>query len=400
MNSRYLDFNQLIAPLKITNFFNEYWEKQPYILSRDKPDYYSGLLSVKDIDFLVSSLSKPEDGWFSLIGSNSINSLESYLNEEQLLNMSEVYSAYEQGKTILLTRLHTRWQPIGELCRKSESDLDSYGLFLSARIGANLYLTPKNAQGFPAHYDNHDVLILQIEGTKHWRIYDPLVQFPTESKKAFAPRDSLGEPLHEIYVKPGDLLYIPRGYYHEALTLESHSLHLTLSIYSYTWSHLISSLVASDFRFRKSLPIGFLRDETIVSSSVEKFKEMINLLKDTDKNLQETTARFTEKFISKLDLIPEAGFDQLNHLVEIDLNTILRKRNNTIYHILKKNDFVQLQLPGVKLSGAACLEPVFRFLIDSDKFSTKSLPDILSDDEKITLVRQLVAKGFLKSIRS
>jgi acyl-CoA dehydrogenase len=36
-------------------------------------------------------------------------------------------------------------------------------------------------------------------------------------------------------MKPGDVLYMPRGFYHEAATLAGHSLHLTIGLYPATW---------------------------------------------------------------------------------------------------------------------------------------------------------------------
>jgi lysine-specific demethylase/histidyl-hydroxylase NO66 len=80
-------------------------------------------------------------------------------------------------------------------------------------VGANLYLTPPDSQGFAPHYDDIEAFILQLEGKKHWRIYLP----PTECKLArFSSRDfkegedNLGTPVMEVVLEPGDILYFPR----------------------------------------------------------------------------------------------------------------------------------------------------------------------------------------------
>lgn len=35
------------------------------------------------------------------------------------------------------------------------------------------YLTPPGTQGFAPHYDDIEAFILQLEGKKYWRLYNP-----------------------------------------------------------------------------------------------------------------------------------------------------------------------------------------------------------------------------------
>jgi bifunctional lysine-specific demethylase and histidyl-hydroxylase NO66 len=86
-------------------------------------------------------------------------------------------------------------------------------------------------QGFAPHFDDVDVYILQVEGAKRWRVYAPL---PGHALPRYSSRDfedaEIGEPLLDTVLRPGDLLYLPRGTIHQAAALEDdHSLHLTVS---------------------------------------------------------------------------------------------------------------------------------------------------------------------------
>ena len=45
--------------------------------------------------------------------------------------------------------------------------------FMGSFVGTNMYLTPPGTQGFAPHYDDVEVFILQLEGKKHWRVYEP-----------------------------------------------------------------------------------------------------------------------------------------------------------------------------------------------------------------------------------
>lgn len=135
-------------------------------------------------------------------------------------------------------------------------------------VGSNVYLTPPNSQGFAPHYDDIEAFVLQLEGAKHWRIYAPRTpqeHLPRVSSGNFS-QDEIGEPVLDVKMLPGDLLYFPRGFIHQAETVEGkHSLHITVSMYQKTsYADLLEALVPvalqkainSDVRFREGLPLN------------------------------------------------------------------------------------------------------------------------------------------------
>lgn len=83
---------------------------------------------------------------------------------------------------------------------------------------------------------------MQIEGSKRWRLHGPvnkqneLDRFPSRD---FA-QGELGAPILDVVLEPGtngalilwppgDLLCLPRGMIHQAISCDSHSLHITVS---------------------------------------------------------------------------------------------------------------------------------------------------------------------------
>eukprot|EP00850_Spirogloea_muscicola_P019778 SM000199S05405 [mRNA] locus=s199:33566:36667:- [translate_table: standard] len=88
------------------------------------------------------------------------------------------------------------------------------------------------AQGFSPHYDDIEAFILQIEGKKRWQCYAPRNKeqiLPRTSSPDFT-QEEIGEPILTVTLEPGDLLYMPRGTIHQAISSDSsHSLHLTIS---------------------------------------------------------------------------------------------------------------------------------------------------------------------------
>lgn len=57
-------------------------------------------------------------------------------------------------------------------------------------------------------------------------------------------RDSLPEPVLEVTLKVGDVLFIPRGHIHEAVALSDGSSHVTVSTYQqWTWMQMATSVM-------------------------------------------------------------------------------------------------------------------------------------------------------------
>jgi bifunctional lysine-specific demethylase and histidyl-hydroxylase MINA len=106
---------------------------------------------------------------------------------------------------------------------------------LRGKVQGNLYLSSRRRQGFGAHFDTHDVYAVHVEGTKTWHIYEGRAQDPI----AHPMFKTLGREHHEkakgaklmdVHMEPGDLLYLPRGQYHDALADEGGTVHIAFGI--------------------------------------------------------------------------------------------------------------------------------------------------------------------------
>ena len=122
----------------------------------------------------------------------------------------------------------------------------------------NLYLSAPGQSGYKLHCDTHDFFILQLAGQKQWKIFPPTTDSPLFYQKEHdlepPPRDSI---ILECTLQQGDVLYVPRGFWHDALALREHSLHLTLAIFTRTGVDFLQWLVdelRDDVLFRRNLP--------------------------------------------------------------------------------------------------------------------------------------------------
>jgi ribosomal protein L16 Arg81 hydroxylase len=132
----------------------------------------------------------------------------------------------------------------------------------AAACGANVYCSFKEVQAFGTHFDLHDVFALQSEGEKLWRVYESRADNPTaplpsgeEGEKWLV--DTRGKVLVEVPMRPGDILYLPRGQYHDAITGAGASLHVTYWLKPATGLSLfklLESALESESEFRAYLP--------------------------------------------------------------------------------------------------------------------------------------------------
>jgi ribosomal protein L16 Arg81 hydroxylase len=394
MNNQIFDLKSLISPLQMDVFLSEYWEQHPLIISRKRSDYYSSLFSIQALESIVSGKCNDVSSIGVFNKSQLYFQLSTDRNSNDDYNINEVYNAYAQGNTISLNNLQFNCQPLSELCRNLE-------LFFNYSANISCYLTPKKSQGVLPHYDTHDVFILQIDGAKLWRIYDSFMSLPLEEHRKPVSPEEIGHPIHEIRLAAGDLLYIPRGYVHEALTSEDSSLHLTVGIHPFKLADLVDIAIALASRqhvsFRKSLPIGFLNDRDIATTLKHQLQELLEFLSDNT-NVEETIEQLAKKFVTQMVPFPDGHFAQLSDLDSIDLETIVKKRDGMFCHIFKEEDAIAIQFPGNVVKGPISIEVALYFIAESGEFSVRSIPGSLSENGKLTLVRRLVREGLLKCV--
>lgn len=177
------------------------------------------------------------------------------------VNDDRVWAHLRAGATLVLQGLHRTWEPILAFTLALAGDLGH-------PVQVNSYVTPAANTGFSAHYDVHDVFVVQVEGTKRWRLTEPVVAAPSrddpwDRHRGEVARAAAGAPYLEVTLEPGDVLYLPRGWIHAATALGELSIHLTFGVHPWTRESLARDLMTAalarcidDPQLRASLPIG------------------------------------------------------------------------------------------------------------------------------------------------
>ena len=255
-----LDFDALVAPIGADAFFSKYWEREHLILHRGQPTFYQSLITVTDLETLISD-SDARYPAIRLAKGGGYFSAESYTRDIRhgdvnfigVPNIKRIAEEYRRGATIALPAMHRTWGPLGLLCDAMQRQLDH-------PAHANGYITPGNAAGFTPHYDVHEVFVLQIAGEKRWSIYSPVIPLPHRSQPCTPEAYTGQSPIAQVDLRAGDLLYLPRGFLHSTTTSDRFSAHVTVGITVYTWADLMKEFLASaiaDPHLRRALPAQF-----------------------------------------------------------------------------------------------------------------------------------------------
>lgn len=248
-----LDF--MIAPLTREEFFARYYEKDFY---RSPPaPQVAELLSIDRIDEVISDSELPPSALTMAQGGSPVPAHE-YTYANGVIDRGAVLDTFRNGATIVMPQLHFADAKLYTFCLALEREF-------GARIQTNIYLTPPGNSGFGAHYDDHDVFVLQVSGRKKWEIYGARDGLPYKGEGFRKHRDDPGALRETFVLEPGECLYVPRGLAHRAETEgDEASLHITVGILVQTWAEFILEAVGEASlripEMRQALPPGLYFD--------------------------------------------------------------------------------------------------------------------------------------------
>jgi lysine-specific demethylase/histidyl-hydroxylase NO66 len=310
---------------------------------------------------------------------------------DDFVDAGRVFAAFADGATVVLQALHRHWVPLSHFCRDLE-------LMLTHPVQVNVYLTPPSSRGLDVHYDTHDVFVLQISGVKHWKVWGRAVDRPLSHQRRKTKYDDPGDAEIDVELKPGDALYIPRGFLHAAETTARESSHMTVGILTYTWMDVVKAAVerASDEVFvREALPAGFAHHpKEAAGETRRKLEEFTTWLKhlEADELLEQVSDRFwssrTPVLTRQLRAVLEAD--------DVDDATTLRRRRGAVARLHVEGDDLILALGDRRLIMPVRLDPVLRFALDRSKLQVAELARWLDEGGRRTLARRLILEGLLE----
>lgn len=311
----------------------------------------------------------------------------------------KVLELFAEGHTVVLQGLHRLWPPLIAFAGSLTTELGH-------PVQVNAYVTPSSSQGFSAHYDVHDVFVLQVAGRKRWRIHEPVLRSPSPDDPwtdhtAQVARRAAETPALDVELRPGDALYLPRGYLHSAVALGEVSAHVTVGVHPVTRTAIVAavldrvreSLTTSAER-RASLPLGVdVSDpaaiETEVRSAVDALTARLSAV-----TAAEVADRLADSLVGSSRPAPIGPLAQATAAAELGAESVLAVRAHLRQVVRTVGDEVLVRAPGRTLRLPGEQAKAVRALLDGERLRVAELPG-LDADTALALARALVTAGLV-----
>jgi ribosomal protein L16 Arg81 hydroxylase len=388
MTCRFLEnltLASMVAPITDAAFRTQYWERKPLVIHRGAPDFYDGLFTLRDFD--AALMRAPS----SVKTAEARTEKNAAYKVETVAGLEGVLGEMREGGTLILDAMHRQNANLGLLCGE-----------LSRQLGhtfqTNLYLTPAHGQGFTAHWDNHDVFILQVMGSKNWNIEKDRRAFPgrEDSMTKDQGRELRGE-LMSFTLEQGDLIYIPRGFVHAAECGDEPSLHITLGLLPIGLDDFlhaaIKAQVIRDERTREALPLGFMQDSA--GSVAKSAARVLRAMGDDPEFLALVYDQYRDELVRRapLDVGGQvAGFFKPVAFTTADL---VGPRRGAIFRMHAGADSVRVNFGTRSIVFPGIFKDAVAFALNNRSYRIGDIPGDLEDEERIALVERLVEEGLV-----
>ena len=380
----------LIHPTGREAFFAEYWERSTLVVHREQPEYFSGLLTLDEVDHVLTTMGRQYPEVILKDASRDLTA-QDYTTDGATLDVARVCQLFGEGSTITLAYLDNVLPKLTRFCRSLESEF-------SCPLQTNIYLTPPAAQGARTHYDTHDVFVMQVAGSKEWTIYNTPLELPLSGQEFDAAAHSIGPPTLQFTLIAGDVAYVPRGALHEARSTNEISLHITAGVLRYTWADLLLEFVAgaslNDAAMRKALPPGFARSEFDRTAARKTFGELLQRIAaygDFDRALD----HFVDEFLVSCPPLLRGQLSQVAGQEHLTLDGTVAVREAVIWRIETEDDSMVIRCANRRIKFPTHAGEAVRFALNQRRFVVRDLPPVLNDEGKLALVRRLIREGFL-----
>eukprot|EP01038_Epipyxis_sp_PR26KG_P006751 gene6751-9252_t len=349
--------------ISIEDFFHIYYERGTIAVKRNIPSFFKQLLTFEEIEsiifrsFINETLIKSKSDYYNavipghgtryklvkrILLSTSVGYWSKSVNSDNL-TISQIYGAISRNYSLVFNKIQLLSPSIANMAAMFEIVIGR-----GVVVNANLYVTPSSfQQGFEAHYDWMDAIILQISGCKKWKIYhEQIMEYPRPDNIHHIDMNYLDyAKFDEFILTPGSVLYIPRGIIHEAATncssldfnstASNPSVHITFGVevaQTSSWEILTHHFLNSIFNtFGNNY---FINNTIFVTSDTYDNLEMLSYL--PSKSLSSINFENIKRYLTS-NLICYGNDDDTLFICDYSIQDLLHA---VLYQISSRNDSI------------------------------------------------------------
>lgn len=385
---------QLLAPVTLDDFYQHYWETSPLVVKRAQLGYYDHILSDQDLEQYFQNAQLPSQYIRVLKAGEKYlpqqwSKLETRrdFNAVHLVDRQRLFELFDKGASIVIGSIEGQLPALEQYCRGLNTELSA------TRMGANLYITPPGAKGLDCHFDSYDVLILQISGRKRWQIYDRPIENPLANQYFNKDNYLKPEPTLEITLEEGDLLYLPRGFVHEAHSLDSTSIHITLGLHNkkaIDIFELLAKQVVDNTEFRRCLVNPHDSDQDRIQKAESLRQQLLSLVEDIDiYQLIENDRQL------RASTSPRVYQGQYIDRIKLSVSSIVQKMPEIPVICQHHDNETVISVDQASMTIPHLFRSVLPIILSEQPFRISSLPGLMSENAKLKLVQQCIEIGLL-----
>lgn len=274
-----MDFADLIAPLTPDTFLAEYWGRKPVHIPAVPGVQRPGMLSWSRLNALLQQRLHWDPERLKIV-MNSRPIADEHVFEPApgvegrlLANPAKVETLLAMGASLVANEVQDAAPEVRRLT-------EALGRRFAGRCWGNAYASFHGVQAFASHFDTHEVFAVQGEGEKRWRLYTNRADNPTDVPTGDGAQAAIdrakGPVTMDVTLRAGDVLYIPRGWFHDAIASAEASLHLTIGILPPTAKlvlQLLQKVAIEDAAFRAYVVDA--RDDAALDAQLRDFGRRI-----------------------------------------------------------------------------------------------------------------------------
>jgi ribosomal protein L16 Arg81 hydroxylase len=386
MTSRFLEnltLGSLVAPVSLEEFRDRYWEQTPLVIHREDQGFYGDLFTLRDFDDAITR--SPQ---YVKMANAATQKNKSY-KTQVAPGLEAILADMRDGGTLVLDQLHNHESKLGMLCRLLAPELGH-------RLQTNLYLTPPRGKGFSPHWDNHDVFILQVLGSKSWSIEKERRVYPEKGARMGDDGRELRGELMAFNLKQGDLIYIPRGFVHAAECGDEPSLHITLGVTATFFEDFLLAAIKlasqRDKHMREVLPIGFMHGSggNVVERATAAFRGLAD-----EAFLNEVIEQFRDELVKTFPLDVSGQVEAFFQPTPPRLTDRVGARRGAVYRMRHTEESIQLNYGGRSIVFPNFFREALDFALTTPSFVIRDIPGELEGEERIVFIERLMIEGLV-----
>jgi ribosomal protein L16 Arg81 hydroxylase len=385
-----------LAPFDPEQFVDEYLGEKPLFIE-GTANRWAHLFNWDDLNFLLeySQLGFPQLHLMERGAAVEPRSYTTRIDGRDRINPAGILRALDGGATLVVNYGDRLVPKLREFTLQLESELQ-------AGVHADIFAGFSDVPGLGPHWDHFECLNVQLCGAKQWTVYRPERLYPMRRTTAFPQRDDVEtavrpseSPTWTGTISSGDVLYIPRGWWHEVTPREVPSLHLGIAFDLPAGSdflHWLADRLKREAFVRRNLP--FRREQTEQRNFLATLRDIVSGYL-TEETLEDYCRHLDDTCVERLYMgLPHSVAKAASPLPR-DLRVCLRAPRRIDISVDDARGVLSFDYRGRPFEFPAILLPAISRLNQSAAHTVGDLCDGLPEDLIREALSTLVAAGVL-----